>query len=197
MSTIGQIVVDGRIYPSQSSSPAAASVPPGNSPSPGQARPPQQMSPIDALHQLPSPSGSFQTARINAPPPYNQFQNNGAQYQQSSMNNGPMMGQQGGQPMVAPTLQSLTQLNQNLGQSMSKYNWNRTISFLTSTVVIFQILFLARCRSNFYFRNRSDSCASSLHATLAGVIYSCSFLNSTQPRELLAADSSLTFDVSL
>lgn len=122
MSTIGQIVVDGRIYPSQSSSPAAATVPPGNSPSPGQVRPPQQMSPISPMHQLPSPSGSFQGPRINAPPPYSQFQNNSGQYQQNNMNTGQIMNQQSGQPMVGPNLQNLTQISQNIGQNIGKFN---------------------------------------------------------------------------
>lgn len=119
MSTIGQIVVDGRIYPSQSSSPAAASVPPGNSPSPGQVRPPQQMSPINPMHQLPSPSGSFQATRMNAPPPYTQFQNNNGQYQQN-MITGQILNQPTGQQMVGPNLQNLAQLNQNVGQNIGE-----------------------------------------------------------------------------
>lgn len=57
MSTIGQIVVDGRVYPSQATSPCAAAYPPNQSPSPGQMRPPQQQSPISPLLQQPSPSG--------------------------------------------------------------------------------------------------------------------------------------------
>lgn len=120
MSTIGQIVVDGRIYPSQSSSPAAASVPPGNSPSPGQVRPPQQMSPINPMHQLPSPSGGFQTSRINAPPPYSQFQNNTGQYQQGNVNTGQIITQQSGPQLVGPNLQNLTQMNQNIAQNIGK-----------------------------------------------------------------------------
>ena len=83
MSTIGQIVVDGRIYPSQSVSPST-SIPPHGSPSPGHTRPPQQQSPINQLLQQQSPtyqqsSGYQQSPRL--PPPYGQF-SNGTQYQQ-------------------------------------------------------------------------------------------------------------------
>lgn len=75
MSTIGQIVVDGRIYPSQSVSP---SIPPHGSPSPGQTRPSEQQSPLNQLHQQQSPtfqqtSGFSPSPRL--PPPYNQYTN--------------------------------------------------------------------------------------------------------------------------
>lgn len=48
LSTIGQIVVDGRVYPSQATSPAL-SLPPQNSPSPGHSS--------VATQQQPSPVG--------------------------------------------------------------------------------------------------------------------------------------------
>lgn len=81
MSTIGQIVVDGRIYPSQPNSP----IPPHGSPSPGHSRPPQQQSPSNQLLQQQSPpypqtSGFQQSPRL--PPPYAQFAN-GPQYSQN------------------------------------------------------------------------------------------------------------------
>lgn len=97
MSTIGQIVVDGRVYPSQATSPCAAAYPPNQSPSPGQMRPPQQQSPISPLLQQPSPSGygtnqSSQPQqqqvgiRMGNPPPYSQFQSNNQQFSQIMQN---------------------------------------------------------------------------------------------------------------
>ncbi|XP_076256147.1 E3 ubiquitin-protein ligase TRIM33-like isoform X2 [Rhynchophorus ferrugineus] len=105
MQTIGQIVVDGRVYPSQTTSPGAAQYPPNQSPSPGQMRPPQQQSPISPLLQQPTPS-TYQTnqpqpqqqsqtpqqqvaIRMGNPPPYSQYQNNNQQQynQQQSIQN--------------------------------------------------------------------------------------------------------------
>ncbi|XP_050316343.1 E3 ubiquitin-protein ligase TRIM33 [Anthonomus grandis grandis] len=98
MSTIGQIVVDGRVYPSQATSPGVAAYPPNQSPSP-QLRPPQQQSPISPLVQQPSPSGFMQNQqqqqpqqqvgiRMGNPPPYNQYQGNNQQYPQMMQNMG-------------------------------------------------------------------------------------------------------------
>ncbi|XP_066154266.1 E3 ubiquitin-protein ligase TRIM33 isoform X2 [Euwallacea fornicatus] len=105
MSTIGQIVVDGRLYPSQATSPGvAAPFPPNQSPSPGQMRPPQQQSPISPLVQQSSPSGVFGQpsnqpsnqqpqqpqvgVRMGNPPPYSQFQSTNQQYPQMIQNLG-------------------------------------------------------------------------------------------------------------
>lgn len=120
MSTIGQIVVDGRIYPSQSSSPAS-SVPPQSSPSPSQIRPPQQMSPMSPMHQLPSPSG-YQPSRIPGPPPYNQFQNSN-QYQQGQNMTQTQVGPMG------PNMQ-MGQVNQAMGQNMAQ-NMGKCSMFVT------------------------------------------------------------------
>ncbi|XP_060532404.1 E3 ubiquitin-protein ligase TRIM33 isoform X2 [Cylas formicarius] len=103
MSTIGQIVVDGRIYPSQSTSPAC--LPPNSSPSPGQQmRPPQQQSPMSPLHQQLSPGYQQsqqpqQVARLPNPPPYSQFQANGQPFQSQSPNMNQNMMQVMGQSM--------------------------------------------------------------------------------------------------
>lgn len=129
MSTIGQIVVDGRIYPSQVSSPAS-SLPPQGSPSPGHGtgRPPQQPSPMSPLHQLPSPSG-FQPSRMPGPPPYSQYQNNN-QYQQGINNSTQSMGQnmpqsvgqninQSSGPNMGQNMQGMGQgISQSMGQNM-------------------------------------------------------------------------------
>lgn len=127
MSTIGQIVVDGRVYPSQSSSPAA-SIPPQASTSPGQVRPPQQPSPISPLHQLPSPSGSGfqQPTRMPGPPPYSQYQNtspysSGMNVQSMGQNLGQNMGQNMGQNLGQNMGQNLGQnMGQNMGQGMGQ-----------------------------------------------------------------------------
>ncbi|KAJ8966872.1 hypothetical protein NQ314_003266 [Rhamnusium bicolor] len=121
MSTIGQIVVDGRIYPSQASSPAS-SLPPHGSPSPGHGRPPQQPSPISPMHQLPSPSG-FQPSRMPGPPPYSQYQNN-SQYSQG-INTAAGMGQGVGQNMGQGVGQNMGQgVGQNMGQNMQGMGQN-------------------------------------------------------------------------
>ncbi|XP_068906901.1 E3 ubiquitin-protein ligase TRIM33-like isoform X2 [Tenebrio molitor] len=105
MSTIGQIVVDGRIYPSQSISPST-SIPPHGSPSPGHTRPPQQQSPINQLLQQQSPtyhqsSGFQQSPRL--PPPYGQFAN-GPQFPPSqNMSPQPNMQQTVG-PKIMPNM---------------------------------------------------------------------------------------------
>ncbi|XP_023025015.1 E3 ubiquitin-protein ligase TRIM33 isoform X2 [Leptinotarsa decemlineata] len=115
MSTIGQIVVDGRIYPSQSSSPAA-SLPPPSSSSPGQCRPPQQPSPMSPHRQLASPSG-FQQTRMPGPPPYSQYQSNN-QYQQSI--NTVQNQQNMGQGMNHNMAQNMNTNHQGMGQNMSQ-----------------------------------------------------------------------------
>ncbi|KAJ8913021.1 hypothetical protein NQ315_002036, partial [Exocentrus adspersus] len=122
MSTIGQIVVDGRVYPSQASSPALP--PPQGSPSPGHGsgRPPQQPSPISPLHQLPSPS-SYQPSRIG-PPSYTQFQNNN-QYQQG-MNSNQNMPQSLGQNVaqssgpLGQSMQGMGHIGQGTGQNIGQ-----------------------------------------------------------------------------
>ncbi|XP_044253927.1 E3 ubiquitin-protein ligase TRIM33 isoform X2 [Tribolium madens] len=84
MSTIGQIVVDGRIYPSQSVSPS-----PHGSPSPGHSR----QSPINQILQQSPPyqqQGGFQQSP-RLPPPYGQF-GNGPQYPQNQNISPKMMG---------------------------------------------------------------------------------------------------------
>nr|CAH7723760.1 unnamed protein product [Callosobruchus chinensis] len=122
MSTIGQIVVDGRIYPSQPASPAGpggcpqqqqsapqhpSSLP--NSPSPHQQRPPQQMSPIAAAqlhHQMSSPTGTVgafppnQQRMQHATPGYGQP--NGAQAQQQYQYQQQMQGQHARLQSIGP-----------------------------------------------------------------------------------------------
>ncbi|XP_056629753.1 E3 ubiquitin-protein ligase TRIM33-like [Diorhabda sublineata] len=116
MSTIGQIVVDGRVYPSQSSSPAS-SIPPQSSTSPGQVRPPQQPSPISPLHQLPSPSGFQNTTRMPGPPPYSQYQSTSPY---SSGMNVQSMGQNLAQGMGQNMAQGMGPNMQSMGQAMAQ-----------------------------------------------------------------------------
>ncbi|ENN72418.1 hypothetical protein HUJ04_009043 [Dendroctonus ponderosae] len=110
MSTIGQIVVDGRVYPSQATSPGVPSYHPNQSPSPGQMRPTSQQSPISPLVQQTSPSGFPPTPqqqqqsqvgiRMGNPPLYGQYASNNQQYSQLmqsiSQNNNPNLSQQFG-----------------------------------------------------------------------------------------------------
>ncbi|XP_018326695.1 E3 ubiquitin-protein ligase TRIM33 [Agrilus planipennis] len=128
ISTIGQIVVDGRVYPISPSSPAG-SLPPHGSPSPGHTRPPQQQSP---LNQPPPPSSiqqpppqqpqhyqqqqmTFQQPRM-LPPPYGQ-----QHYQQTSQSMQPGMQQNMNQKIqqnMPPQLNTLPMtLQQHLQQS--------------------------------------------------------------------------------
>ncbi|CAH1978376.1 unnamed protein product [Acanthoscelides obtectus] len=134
MATIGQIVVDGRIYPSEPVSPAGIGGgsqqqhmvpqrPPSlpNSPSPHQ-RPPQQMSPIDVAqqHQMSSPTGSagpyptHQQRIQHAAPNYGQTsggQEQQQQYQyQQQMQQQQMQGQQSRlQSMGPPSINNIPQ----------------------------------------------------------------------------------------
>ncbi|KAL1506345.1 hypothetical protein ABEB36_005728 [Hypothenemus hampei] len=126
MSTIGQIVVDGRVYPSQSTSPGATPFPPNQSPSPGQMRPSQQQSPINTLmQQQPSQSGysssqpqQTQHIRLGNPPPYSQFQSNNQQFPA-------LMGQTNlTQGMTQQFGQNATNNNNNRIQSMGPRGMN-------------------------------------------------------------------------
>lgn len=154
ISTIGQIVVDGRIYPTTSTSPAAIMSPHG-SPSPGHSRPPQQQSPLNQQpsshpppplqqHQIQPPqmqhhsqqqiqqhhqphqqtSSGFQPPRI--PPPY-------SQYPQQSIGPNPNMQPSLGQkipPGIGPNMSQMMpsvpiSLAQQLQQNIPKIPMQR------------------------------------------------------------------------
>lgn len=131
VSSLGQIVVDGRVFTSHPPQGGVVvqpgQLPPHGSPSPGQSRPPQQQSPIaSGLHQPPtlpqqqsSPSG-FVQPRYNAPPPYSQMQNNQGLHVQNLH-----MGQNAGGGVSAP---NQTMLSPNFNGNMSlaqQLNLNR------------------------------------------------------------------------
>lgn len=107
MSTIGQIVVDGRIYPPpEQQAPHQQQnqmniIAPMGSQSPGHNRPPQQPSPIGQIVQQNS-HGNFQAAK---PPPYRAPFNNNQQFQHQNIS--PNLAQQNPtiQQALSPNLQ--------------------------------------------------------------------------------------------
>lgn len=68
---MGQIVVDGRVYPSQATSPNAM-LPPHGSPTPGSSRPPQQQSPVNPILQQQQQTSPSMFPRHQMRSPYQQ-----------------------------------------------------------------------------------------------------------------------------
>ncbi|XP_044748323.1 transcription intermediary factor 1-alpha-like isoform X2 [Coccinella septempunctata] len=115
MSTIGQIVVDGRIYPPPEQQMSIQQnqmnmISPIGSQSPGHSRPPQQQSPIGQI----VPQNSHGNFQANKPPPYRAPFNNNQQF--SHQNISPNMAQQNQtiQQALSPNLQHNNQSNMGI-----------------------------------------------------------------------------------
>ncbi|KAF5308881.1 hypothetical protein FQR65_LT00581 [Abscondita terminalis] len=125
ISTIGQIVVDGRVYPTTSTSPAAIMSPHG-SPSPGHSRPPQQQSPLNQQIQPPPQQPSHPPPSLQQMPPQQMQQHHQQQQMQqhSQLQTHQHTSSSGFQPpRIPPPYSQYSQqqmaTNPNMGQKMS------------------------------------------------------------------------------
>lgn len=112
MSTIGQIVVDGRIYPSPEQQVSIQQnqmnmISKIGSPSPGHGRPPQQQSPIGQIVQQNS-HGNFQAVK---PPPYRSPFNTNQQYPHQNISPNVAQQNQALQQALSPNHQHNNQNN--------------------------------------------------------------------------------------